>query len=169
MMSRIWIFALLSGWLQLACAGDTFSLQAEYADAKLQAIHFEYRSPLPPTGVKINGKMLADSGCFARIPGSDNLTPFLAGIRSQSGYAAIADTRQRIRQAMAKTGLEIWQEVLCVAANTFPETVKGNPGKWGPASIYLDGQRQGVWNDVYTVVRPNHLYSITVHPRNHAN
>lgn len=153
----------------LAHANDPFSLQADYAHSELKALHFDYRKPLPPTGVTVNGKLVPGSGCFARIPGSDNLTKFLDSIKDQPGYYAVADTRKRMQEAMVKSKLDIWQEVLCVATNTFTETVKGNPGKWSSVPIYLNGQRQGAWNDVFTVVRPNHLYSITVHPRRTTN
>lgn len=161
-------FFMLCIALALPAAADdnTFSLQADYIDSRLKALRFDYRAPQPPTGVNVNGKLAADSGCFARIPGSDSLTPFLKSIQDQPGYYAVADTRKRMQQAMDKTDLDIWQEVLCVAVNTFPETVKDNPGKWSSVVIYRDGKRQGAWNDVFTVVRPNHLYSITVHPRN---
>lgn len=149
----------------VAQANDQFSLQADYANAELKALRFDYRDQRPPTGMTANGKPVAQSACFARIPGSDNLTKFLESIKNQPGYFAVADTRKRMQQAMVKTNLDIWQEVLCVAPARFPETVKGNEGKWSSIPIFLNGQRQGAWNDVFTVVRPNHLYSITVHPR----
>jgi hypothetical protein len=148
-----------------AQANDQFTLQADYANSELKALRFDYRPQRPSTGVTVNGKLVPGSGCFARIPGSDNLTKFLESIKDQPGYYAIADTRKRMQDAMVKTKLDIWQEVLCVATGTFAETVKANPGKWSSIPIYLDGQRQGAWNEVFTVVRPNHLYSITVHPR----
>lgn len=161
------VVALLLGALSLpVMANDAFSLQADYNNASLKALRFDYRKPFPPSGVYVNGKLSPGSGCFARIPGSDNLTSFLKSIENQPGYHSVADTMKRMQQAMDKTNLDIWQEVLCVAVNTFPETVKGNPGKWSSVVIYRDGQRQGAWNDVFTVIRPNHIYSITVHPRN---
>ena len=161
------IVALLVTLLAWPCwADDEFSLQADYADSALKALRFDYRKPPLPSGVYVNGKLSPGSGCYARIPGSDSLTPFLKTIQNQPGYYAVADTIKRMRQAMDKTDLDIWQEVLCVAVDTFPETVKDNPGKWSSVPIYRDRQRQGAWNDVFTVVRPNHLYSITVHPRN---
>jgi hypothetical protein len=144
---------------------NDFTLEADYADSKLTALRFDYRAAPAPTGVYIGGKMLPGSGCFARIPGSDTLTPFLESIKNQPGYYAVADTRKRMQQAMDKINKDIWQEILCVAVNTFPETVKDNPGKWSSVPIYVDGKRQGAWTDVLTVVRPNHLYSITVNPR----
>jgi len=152
-----------------AQANDQFSLQADYANSELKSLKFDYRTPLPPTGVFINGKQVPGSGCFARVPGSDNLTGFLESIKNQPGYYSVADTRKRMQEAMVKTKLEIWQEVLCVATGTFAETVKGNPGKWSSIPIFLNGKRQGAWNEVFTVVRPNHLYSITVHPRRTTN
>jgi len=153
----------------LAQANEEFSLQADFANSELKALRFDYRKPLPPTGVFINGKPVPGSGCFARIPGSDNLTPFLESIKNQPGFYSVADTRKRMQEAMIKAKLDIWQEVLCVATGTFAETVKSNPGKWSSIPITLNGGRQGAWNDVFTVIRPNHLYSITVHPHRTAN
>lgn len=152
-----------------AQANDQFSLQADYANSELKALKFDYRNQRPPTVLIANGKPVPQSACFARIPGSDNLTRFLESIKDQPGYYSVADTRKRMQEAMVKAKLDIWQEVLCVAPVPFPETVKGNAGKWSSVPIYLDGQRQGAWNDVFTVVRPNHLYSITVHPRRTTN
>lgn len=148
-----------------AHADERFTLQADYADSQLKALRFDYRTSPQPTGVFVQGKALPESGCFTRIPGSDNLTAFLASIQHQPGYVSIADTRKRMQEAMVKTKLDIWQEVLCVAPVPFPETVKGNAGKWSSIPIFLNGERQGAWNDVFTVVRPNHLYSVTVRPR----
>ena len=156
---------LLFATASFAHANDQFTLQADYANSELKSLHFDYASKPQPTGVMISGKLLPGSGCFARIPGSDNLTQFLDSIKDQPGYFAVADTRKRMQDAMVKTKLEIWQEVLCVAVGTFPETVKGNPGKWSSIPIFLNGKREGAWNEVFTVIRPNHLYSITVHPR----
>ena len=153
----------------LAQANEEFSLQADFANSELKALRFDYRKPLPPTGVFINGKQVPGSGCFARIPGSDNLTPFLESIKNQPGFYSVADTRKRMQEAMIKAKLDIWQEVLCVATGTFAETVKSNPGKWSSIPITLNGGRQGAWNDVFTVIRPNHLYSITVHPHRATN
>ena len=167
-MSKL-LALLLLGLGQIAQANDLFTLQADYANSELKSLRFDYRAQRPQTGVSVNGKLVPGSGCFARIPGSDNLSKFLESIKNQPGYYSIADTRQRMQEAMAKTKLDIWQEVLCVAVDTFPETVKGNPGKWSSIPIFLDGQRQGAWNEVFTVVRPNHLYSITVHPRRTTN
>jgi hypothetical protein len=166
---KITLALLLLALGTTAQANDQFTLQADYANAELKALRFDYRPQRPPTGVAVNGKLIPGSGCFARIPGSDNLTKFLESIKNQPGYYSIADTRNRMQDAMIKNKLEIWQEVLCVATNTFAETVKGNPGKWSSIPIYLDGHRQGAWNEVFTVVRPNHLYSITVHPRRTTN
>lgn len=160
-------------WLTLLCiaaasaaqASDRFTLQAEYSQSQLKTLRFDYGTAPQPTGVLVDGTLLPGSGCFARLPGSDNLTAFLASIQTQPGYFSIADTRKRMQEAMIKTKLDIWQEVLCVAPVPFPETVKENPGKWSSIPIYLNGERQGAWNDVFTVVRPNHLYSVTVRPR----
>jgi len=163
------LFLLLLTLSTVAQANDEINLQADYANAELKALRFDYRKPLPPTGVTIGGKLAPGSGCFARMPHSDNLTRFLESIKNQPGYYAIADTRKRMQEAMIKSKLDIWQEILCVATNTFPETVKGNEGKWSSVPIYLNGHREGAWNDVFTVVRPNHLYSITVHPRRTGN
>lgn len=163
-------FAVLLLVLSTAAqANDQFTLQADYANSELKALRFDYRVQRPQTGVSVNGKLVPGSGCFARIPGSDNLSKFLESIKNQPGYYSIADTRKRMQEAMIKNKLDIWQEVLCVAVDTFPETVKGNPGKWSSIPIFLDGQRQGAWNEVFTVVRPNHLYSITVRPRRTTN
>lgn len=163
-MNKLILLALMLA-AGAAQANNEFSLQGDFANSQLKALRFDYRKPLPQTGVFVEGKLVPGSGCFARIPGSDNLTPFLESIKNQPGFHSIADTRKRMQEAMIKTKLDIWQEVLCVATGTFAETVKDNPGKWSSIPIFLNGGRQGSWNEVFTVVRPNHLYSITVHPR----
>ncbi len=156
----------LLGLCQLAQANDQFTLQADFVDSELKNLRFDYRAQPQPTGFTANGgKLLPGSGCFAKLPGSDNLTAFIESIKDQPGAFAVADTRKRTQDAMDKIKKDIWQEILCVGLSPYPESVKSNPGKWSAARVFVDGERKGTWGYVYTVVRPNHIYSITVRPR----
>lgn len=166
-----WLVGMLVCTVLLpAHANDQFLLQAAYKDAALASLDFDYRAGgnKAVRGFLADGNPIPGSACYARIPGSDNLNAFLTRIKNQPVYRGIADTRQRMQDALAKNRLEIWQEVLCTApanAIPYPETGNGHNGKWSSIPIYLNGERQGAWNDVFTVVRPGHLYSVTVHPK----
>lgn len=119
-------------------------------------------------GFSAENQRLPGSACYARIPGSDNLTSYLGTIKNQSAYRAIEETRSKMRDSVARNKLDIWQEVLCITtgrhALPYRETGNGNGGKWSSVPILLNGERQGAWNDVFTVVGADYLYSVTVHP-----
>ena len=154
----------------LVQAEDRFSLQATFFNAALTSLSFDYRDgnrqALP--GFTVNGTHMDGSACYAKIPGSDNLSGYLSSIKDKPAYREIGNTRKRMLDSLARNKLEIWQEVLCVANGAreipYKETGIGNDGKWSSVPIVLNGQRQGAWNDVFTVARRRHLYSVTVHP-----
>lgn len=150
-------------------AADQFSVEAFYKDGALTSLIFDYREgrnkAIP--GFSANNVHVAGSACYARIPGSDNLSAYLQSIKNKPLYREIEETRGRMRAAVGKNKLDVWQEVLCVSTKQpipYSATGANNGGKWSSIPITLNGDRQGAWNDVFTVLRPNHIYSITVHP-----
>lgn len=175
MTSKI-IRLTLAGILALLCvdaiAADKFTVQATYTDGVLNSLNFDY-SPVAvqtPPGFTANGKHIAGSACYAKVSGEDNdtITGYLAELKDKQTLAAITDSRNRMKEAVARKKLELWQEVLCVATGSNPvpyrETGPDAKGKWDSALISIDGVRKGSWSDVFTVVRRTHLYSVTVTP-----
>lgn len=147
-----------------------FSVEATYSNAALASLNFDYRSNSPKAGIPgfiADNTRQSGSTCYARIPGSDNLTAYLDSIKNKPIHQEIEETRGRMRDSVARSKLEVWQEALCInerQAIPYRETGNGNGGKWSSVPIILNGERQGAWTDVFTIVRPNHIYSITVHP-----
>jgi len=142
---------------------DRFIVDAVYRNASLASLSFDYRDGRQP-GFSADDLRVPGSACYAKIPGSDNLSTYLNTIKNKPLYQEIEETRQRMREAVSKNKLDVWQEVLCVGQIPYRATSNSNGGKWSSVSIMLNGQRQGAWNDVFTVARPSHIYSITVHP-----
>lgn len=144
---------------------DRFTLTASYKNAALTSLNFDYRDNRKlETGFSADDKRIPSSACYARIPGSDNLTAYLNTIKNKPLAREIDDTRRRMQDAVARNKLDIWQEALCVGPVPYPVTSNGNGGKWSSVPVILNGERQGAWNDVFSVVQKTHLYSITVHP-----
>jgi len=153
-----------------ACAAEgQFSLEASYKNAALAALSFDYREGKKQAipGFIADSVRMPNSACYAKIPGSDNLTIFLKSIQDKALHREIEDSRRRMSDAVGRNKLEVWQEVICVVKDRpvpYSVTNQSNGGKWSSIPITLNGERQGAWNDVFTIVRPSHLYSVTVHP-----
>lgn len=150
-------------------AGEQFSLDASYKNAALASLSFDYREGKKQAipGFSADEVRVQSSACYARIPGSDNLTSYLNLIKNKLLYREIEDSRSKMRDAVGRNKLDIWQEVVCIVNGRpipYAVTSQTNGGKWSSIPITLNGERQGAWNDVFTIVRPGYLYSITVHP-----
>ncbi|TSA50831.1 MAG: hypothetical protein D4R48_00675 [Nitrosomonadales bacterium] len=164
-------FVCLQGCME-STESSKFVVQATYADAVLKVLNFDY-SPAAkqhPPGFTANGKHIDGSACYAKFSGesNDTLSDYLSTLKDKQALAAIQDTRTRMKDAVTRQKLDIWQEVLCVAAGKgeipYPVTGAGSKGRWEAVTIANDGVRKGSWQEAFTVVQRKHLYSITVNP-----